>query len=191
MPVRSCSAVGSARNERRVLGLREHLADVEPAEHDVRQIRLNRRQREQPVDLASGCRPSCQAAVGGRRHQLGIRQRSQQRERQLAGDLVRRQRRVGVLPARVGGRRRPELRAVDEGRRNDDRLDHQLDAGLVVLHRPLRVDLHQVGHLAGVDRSPVGLLGEGETKVFAQVVCAEAVVPVQGAIVVVRSNRSW
>src|SRR5207237_8920971 len=106
-------------------------------------------------------RGRCQAVVGGGGGQRVVRQRTQQRERQLAGDLVGREGGVRVFPARVRGRRRTELRSINEGRRDDDGLDRQLDARLVVLHRPLGVDLHQVGHLARVQRAPVGLLGEG------------------------------
>ena len=71
------------------------------------------------------------------------------------------QRRVGVLPGRVGGQRRgSELGPVDERRRDQHRLDHQADARRVALHRALGVDVHQVADLGRVEGAPKRFLRE-------------------------------
>ena len=99
---------GSADSSAGSLVFANSCADVEPVEHDVGQVGLSRRQREQPIDLRGDAGRGRQAAVGGRRDQRGVRERAEQRERELAGDLVGRQRGVGI----VAVARRPSASAV-------------------------------------------------------------------------------
>ena len=107
------------REQAGVLRLLEHLPDVEPVDDDAGEVLLDGGQRQQAIDLRADAGGGRQAPVVGRRRQLGVGKRAEEQEAELAGDLVRGQRRVGELPARR--RRSASAARAPSGRRTTAR----------------------------------------------------------------------